>query len=339
MLLAGDIGGTKTILSLQEATDQLTEQIMQKSYVSADYPDLHTLVEKFLQETGQILNQEISIDKACFAVAGPVQNNQSTITNLNWTDINGDHLQNLLNIPQVAIINDFAGVGYGVLGLSLTNPADIIALTPHVLPQPQGNIAILGAGTGLGQAFLVWNGTQYEVKSTEGGHSDFAVSDDLSYEFMKYLQKKYGKPVVDVERVVSGPGIEDLYAFLSEKADPTKVIDPPLSAGKIAELANNHTDAKASPTEGIAQQTMEMFVKYYGAEASNLAFKILPYGGIYIAGGIAPKNLTWLTNDQSFIKAFKNKDRVVQELDKMPIYVVTNDQVGLIGAMLYAINL
>ena len=332
MLLAGDIGGTKTILSIQEATDQLTEPIMQKSYASADYPDLHTLVEKFLQETEQILHQTISIDKACFAVAGPVQNNQSTITNLNWTDINGDHLQDILNIPKVAIINDFAGVGYGVLGLSLTNPADIIALTPHVLPQPQGNIAILGAGTGLGQAFLVWNGTQYEVKSTEGGHSDFAVSDDLSYEFMKYLQKKYGKPVVDVERVVSGPGIEDLYTFLSEKVDPDRVIDPPLSAGKIAELASHHSDA-------IAQQTMEMFVKYYGAEASNLAFKILPYGGIYIAGGIAPKNLTWLTNDQSFIKAFKNKDRVVQELDKMPIYVVINDQVGLIGAMLYAINL
>jgi len=328
MLLAGDIGGTKTILALQESTTQLTEPIIQKSYASADFSDLHTLVEKFLEEAGQILNQEISINKACFAVAGPVQNNQSTITNLSWTDINGDHLQNILNISQVAIINDFAGVGYGVLGLNVTNPADIISLTPDILPQPQGNIAILGAGTGLGEAFLIWNGTQYEVKSTEGGHSDFAVSDDLSYEFMKYLQKKYSKPIMDVERVVSGPGIEDLYAFLSEKAG--KVIDEPLSAGKIAELASS---------DAIAQQTMELFVKYYGAEASNLAFKTLPYGGIYIAGGIAPKNLTWLTNDQSFIKAFKNKDRVLQELDKMPIYVVMNEQVGLIGAMLYAMNL
>ncbi|MDB9303879.1 glucokinase [Nodularia spumigena CS-591/12] len=339
LLLAGDIGGTKTILRLVDASDSLELQtICEETYRSGDFPDLVPLVQQFLSKANTPTPQ-----KACFAIAGPVVDNTAKLTNLTWF-LDTERLKQELGIDSMSLINDFAAVGYGIFGLS---KKDLLTLQvgKHKLEAP---IGVIGAGTGLGQGFLIKQGNYYQVFPSEGGHADFAPRSELEFQLLKYLLDKHDIQRVSVERVVSGQGIVAIYQFLrdrkissespeiaqvvrtweQEAGQPEKSVDPGAAIGMAA----------LQGSDRLCVQTLQLFVDIYGAEAGNLALKLLPYGGLYIAGGIAPKIQTLLQNG-SFLLNFSQKGRMRSILEDIPVHIILNPQVGLIGAALRAARL
>ncbi|ALF54956.1 glucokinase [Nostoc piscinale CENA21] len=339
LLLAGDIGGTKTILRLVETSNSSELQtVYEESYRSGDFPDLVPMVQQFFLKANTATPQ-----KACFAIAGPVVNNTAKLTNLAWF-LDTERLQQELGITAISLINDFAAVGYGIFGLS---SQDLLTLQPGK-PKPEAPIAVIGAGTGLGQGFLIKQGNHYQVFPSEGGHTDFAPRNELEFQLLKYLLDKHDIQRVSVERVVSGLGIVAIYQFLrdrkhatespeiaqavrtweQEAGQPEKSVDPGAVIGKAA----------VQKSDRLSEQTLQLFVDAYGAEAGNLALKLLPYGGLYIAGGIAPKILPLIQNG-SFLLNFTQKGRMRSLLEEVPVYIILNPQVGLIGAALCAARL
>lgn len=335
LLLTGDIGGTKTILRLVEADipEKSFNTIREEKYVSASFLDLVPMVQKFLGEDCQEIPES-----ACFAIAGPVLNNSSQLTNLSW-DLDGNRLQQELKINKVRLINDFAANSYGVLGLKDSELAtlQIGAISNHA------PIAVIGAGTGLGQGFLIPQEDTYQVFASEGGHTDFAPRNDLEFELLKYLRTKLNKHHISVERIVSGQGIISIYQFLRDSnfAIESPVIGKPIRLWEQENVATIDPAAIISQgaTEGdnLSVKTMTMFIEAYGAEAGNMALKLLPYGGMYIAGGIAAKNLS-LMQDGNFLKAFHDKGRMMTLMERIPLHVVLNSNVGLLGAILYLLD-
>ncbi|MBE9051048.1 glucokinase [Nostocales cyanobacterium LEGE 11386] len=339
LLLAGDIGGTKTILRLVEAVDSLElHTIHEETYRSGDFPDLVPLVQQFLIKANTPVPQ-----KACFAIAGPVVNNTAKLTNLAWF-LDTDRLQQELGIESISLINDFAAVGYGIFGLS---KQDLLTLQAgkHKLEAP---IAIIGAGTGLGQGFLIKQGNYYQVFPSEGGHADFAPRSELEFQLLKYLLDKHDIQRVSVERVVSGQGVVAIYQFLRDRkiaAESPEIAQIVRTWEQEAGQSEKSVDPGAAigtaalqGSDRLSVQTLQLFVDIYGAEAGNLALKFLPYGGLYIAGGIAPKIKTLLQNG-SFILNFSQKGRMRPILEEIPVYIILNQQVGLIGAALRAARL
>jgi glucokinase len=348
-LLAGDIGGTKTILRLVEAQAGATtataklRTLYEARYSSPEFPDLAPMVRKFLDTAQQILGEEPNPQKACFAIAGPVVNDTSALTNLTWS-LDARRLEKELAIANITLINDFVAVGYGILGLE---ESDLHTLQ-DVEPATDAPIAVLGAGTGLGEGFLLKQPDGYHVYPSEGGHADFAPRSELEFQLLKYLLDKHDIQRISVERVVSGQGIVAIYQFLrdrhyaeespevgdvirtweGEKGLSEKTVDP-AAAISIAALKGS---------DRLSVQTMEIFVAAYGAEAGNLALKLLPNGGLYLAGGIAAKNLS-LMQDGTFLKAFLDKGRVSPLLKKVPVHIILNPQVGLVGAAVRAAQL
>jgi len=339
LLLAGDIGGTKTILQLVEVSPkQDLQRIAEERYQSGDFTDLVPMVQQFLAKTNKGIPQ-----KACFGIAGPVVNNTAKLTNIAWS-LDRERLQSELGIAQVSLINDFAATGYGVLGLKDT---DFYTLQPGK-PNPESPIAIIGAGTGLGEGFLINQGEGYQVFATEGGHGDFAPRNELEFQLLKYLLDKHDIQRVSVERVVSGLGIVSIYQFMrdrqlasespeiaqvvrtweQEAGKPEKTVDPGAVIGTAA----------VQKSDRLAEKTMQLFVEAYGAEAGNLALKLLPYGGLYVAGGIAAKILPLLESG-SFLLNFSQKGRMRGILSDIPVHIVLNPQVGLIGAAVCAAEL
>ncbi|BAU64864.1 glucokinase [Stanieria sp. NIES-3757] len=363
LLLIGDIGGTKTILRLIEVAEQVQsvetiqqtkyrgtktilrlievaeqvqsfETIQQANYPSSSFSDLVPMVKQFLATV------ESKVPKrACFAIAGPVVNNISTLTNLNW-HLDSQRLEQELNLEKVDLINDFAANSYGVLALKDSD------LYPLQVGQARefSPIAVLGAGTGLGEGFLIPQGKFYQVFATEGGHTDFAPRNDLEMQLLQYLQHKLNIEHISVERVVSGQGIVSIYQFLR---DSNYAAESPEISAKIFNWEQQKSpkiDPAAIISQGarvsgdrLCQKTMAMFVEAYGAETGNLALKLLPYGGIYLAGGIAAKNID-LMSDGRFLASFKQKGRLSFLLENIPINLVTNVQVGLLGSILYALQ-
>ncbi|CEJ44387.1 glucokinase [Umezakia ovalisporum] len=339
LLLAGDIGGTKTILRLVEVSNSLDLQtVYEETYRSGDFLDLVPLVQQFLSQANTPVPQ-----RACFAIAGPVVNNTAKLTNLTWF-IDTERLKQELSINSMCLINDFAAVGYGIFGLS---KQDLLTLQPGKL-QPEAPIGIIGAGTGLGQGFLIKQGNYYQVFPSEGGHADFAPRSELEFQILKYLLDKHNIQRVSVERVVSGQGIVAIYQFLrdrklssespeiaqivrtweQEAGQQEKTVDPGAAIGKAA----------LEGSDRLSLQTLELFVDIYGAEAGNLALKLLPYGGLYIAGGIAPKILP-LIQKGTFLLNFSQKGRMRPLMEDIPVHIILNQQVGLIGAALRAARL
>jgi glucokinase len=347
-LLAGDIGGTKTILRLVEArsTSAQTETdlttLHQVTYRSAEFLDLVPMVRTFLKSAALVIDS-VQPQKACFAIAGPVVDNTSVLTNLSWT-LAADRLEKELGIAQVALINDFAAVGYGVLDLEAS---DIYTLQTGEY-QPQAPIAVIGAGTGLGQGFLCWQGDRYAVYGTEGGHADFAPQSELQFQLMKYLLDKHDISRVSVERVVSGMGIVSIYQFLRDRKMATETLEVSEAIcawERETGLSEKSVDpgatiaiAAAAGQDYLSEQTMQIFVAAYGSEAGNLALKLLPYGGLYIAGGIAAKNMP-LMKGSGFLKAFNDKGRMRSLMERIPVHIVLNPQVGLGGAAVCAARL
>jgi glucokinase len=338
-LLAGDIGGTKTILRLVEVTEvTLTEKtfktVREVQYTSASFPDLVPMVQEFLAQDKYIKPQ-----LACFAIAGPVVNNTCHLTNLKWV-LDTQRLEADLDIPKISLLNDFAANSFGILGLK---DFDV-----HTLQDGEARenspIAVIGAGTGLGEAFLVPQGKKYQIFASEGGHTDFAPRNDVEMGLLKYLQQKLDVEHISVERVVSGQGIASIYQFLRDgeyeaessvigdkirlwEQESKKTIDP---AAIISQAAFKQSDR-------LCEKTMDVFIKAYGAETGNLALKLLAYGGIYIAGGIAAKILP-LMQDGRFLNTFQDKGRVSTLIEKIPVHIVLSPQVGLVGSVLYALQ-
>ena len=349
LLLAGDIGGTKTILRLVEtktveAQELPSQQILYEAlYSSRHFPDLVPMVREFLAAATQELNTTPAPEKACFAIAGPVVNNTSILTNLAWS-LDTQRLEQELAIANVRLINDFEAVGYGVLGLA---PSDLCTLQASN-PQIHAPVAVIGAGTGLGEGFLIRQQTGYQVYPSEGGHADFAPRSELEFQLLKYLLEKHNIQRISAERVISGQGIVAIYQFLRDR-DVATESSPIGQVVKTWEQEVGRTEKSVDPAAAISmaalnksdrlsEQTLQVFVEAYGAEAGNLAIKLLPYGGLYVAGGIAAKILP-LIQEGSFLKAFSNKGRVSSLLMKVPVHVVLNPQVGLIGAALCAARL
>ena len=339
LLLAGDIGGTKTILRLVEASEKpVLRTLYEERYSSKDFPDLVPIVKQFLAAS----NTKDIPQKACFAIAGPVVNNTAKLTNLAWF-LDSSRLEEQLGIAQVTLINDFAAVGFGILGLK---KEDILTLQQGK-PNLEAPIGIIGAGTGLGQGFLIKTGDVYQVFPSEGGHSDFAPRKELEFQLLKYLLDKHDIQRVSVERVVSGMGIVSIYEFLRDRkiaaespeiaqvvmtwereAGKEKSVDPGAAIGTAA----------VAKSDRLSEQTMQLFVEIYGAEAGNLALKLLPYGGLYIAGGIGPKILP-LMQEGAFMLNFSSKGRMRSILSDIPVHIILNSQVGLIGAAISASRL
>ncbi|NEQ51717.1 MAG: glucokinase [Leptolyngbya sp. SIO3F4] len=333
-LLAGDIGGTKTILRLVQSDKDTQETLHEQRFVSSDYADLVPMVKDFLA----VASGTAQPQAACFAIAGPVTNNRSQLTNLAWS-LSGGRIADELGLKTVELINDFAAVGYGVLGLTSD---DLVTLQAGNLDD-QAPIAIIGAGTGLGQGFLINCDGQYHVFPSEGGHVDFAPRSELEFQLLHYLLEKHSISRVSVERVVSGQGIVSIYQFLRDRNFATEseelgqiVRDWEHGAGHRSELPDPAAAiSKAATTDRTARRTMEIFVDAYGAAAGNLALKLLPYGGLYVAGGVTAKNMP-LIRDGSFLSAFGHKGRMSPLLSNIPVHLVTNQSVGLIGAALRA---
>jgi len=330
LILAGDIGGTKTLLQIANFDDNNHKTILnEQRYVSADWNDLTDMVSEFLTE---VIKERgtIALHSACFGIAGPVTGRQGWVTNLSW-ELDADKMQSALGIPKVRLINDFAAVGYGLEALG---PDDIAELQAGQEAK-HAPCALIGAGTGLGQGILVWQDDHYEVMPSEGGHCDFAPVDDEQIELLSYLIARFGH--VSYERVCCGRGLVNIYEFLRDKAPTAE------SAAMKDAIANGDPAAAVSiaalqGSDELASQAMHIFAKIYGQQAGNLALTCMSGGGVYIAGGIAPKIIDKLT-DGTLTTAFNAKGRMVKLTEVMPVRVVMNPNVGLMGAALAASRL
>lgn len=346
-LLAGDIGGTKTILRLVQVEDldlgakcPKLQVIGEETYPSQSFPDLVPMVKTFLETVAK----DKKVEKACFGIAGPVANNTSELTNLSWK-LSGDRLAKELGIRRVELINDFQAIGYGILTLE---SEDIYTL--QSAPQnTEAPIAVLGAGTGLGQGFLIpTENENYRVFPSEGAHGDFAPRSNLEFQLLNYVKEKYQLERVSIERVVSGQGITAIYQFLqdqnpslesSEMTEIYRIWESELGKSeKSVDLAAEISKRAQESGDYLCEQTMKIFMGAYGCEAGNLALKLLPYGGVYIAGGIAAKNLDLITQGD-FLQAFHLKGRLSPVMRKFPVQVILNPKVGLMGAALRAFQL
>ena len=319
-LLAADVGGTKTLLRICQAGRPHTPTL-QKTYPSAAYPDLATMLDEFLRAA-----DARHISAACLALAGPVNGRQVRLTNLPW-EVDADALQTRFAIPRVELINDFAAVGYGIAGL---RPDDLLTLQTGVT-QAGGTRLVVGAGTGLGVAWLSYQNDAYTVHPAEAGHMDFAPLDDTQIDLLRYLRARFGH--VSCERIVSGPGLVAIFEFLrdSTRAQPGEQVVQAMHEGDaaavIAEYAMQGKDA-------CARQALDMFISIYGAFVGNLALLTLPRGGIYIAGGIAAKIAAEMQQG-SFLRAFCAKGRFAAMLQNLPLCIVNDPDVGVLGASLY----
>lgn len=344
LLLAGDIGGTKTFLRLVESSNQTgaLHTLHEAVYPSQEFPDLIPIIQQFLASAAQT-GEQPQPEKACLAIAGPIVNDTAKLTNLPWL-LDARHLEQKLSLSQVCLINDFAAVGYGILGLT---DEDIFTLQPGK-PQTDAPIAVIGAGTGLGEGFLIRLSSEItQIFPSEGGHADFAPRNELEFELLKYLRDRYNLDHISVERVVSGQGVVAIYQFLrDQKIAPespeigqiVKTWEQQLGSEKTVDPAAAISAAAIAKRDTLSERTMQMFVEAYGAEAGNLAIKLLPYGGLYIAGGVAAKNME-LMKAKNFMQAFLEKGRVSSLLEKVPVYIILNQRVGLIGAAICASRL
>lgn len=319
--LAGDIGGTKTLLQAFKAGQEHTP-VLCKSYPSAGYPGLAEILNVFIHEAGI---QDVT--SACFALAGPVSGRKAKLTNLPWA-VDADFLAAHFHISHVSLINDFEAVG---LGIAAMRDVDLLSLQAGVVQQ-QANRIVVGAGTGLGVAWLSWTEDGYAVHPSEGGHIDFAPTSELQYALLKYLQKRHGH--VSYERIVSGPGLVAILEFLrdSQFATPSVKFN---SAMIVGDAAAEITRFATEQNEAIAIQALELFIQIYGAFVGNIALAALPRGGIFIAGGIAAK-IAMEIQQGGFVDQYLDKGRFSELLASFPISIVTNAQVGLLGASLRA---
>ena len=329
-LLAADVGGTKAAVALAVAAAARPEVVAQQVYACREFAGLQPILENFLQQPAVAEHRGV-IAAACFAVAGPVASNSTTLTNLGWA-IDGNALAVKLRLPEVRLMNDFSAAGRGIGRLA---PGEIETLQAGN-PVARAARLIIGAGTGLGVGFLTWHDEGYTVHPSEAGHADFAPVDELQDRLLAHLRRSFGR--VSYERVVSGPGLMRIFSFLQETGAgiPSKQLQEALKQRvDTAEVISEFALARLDP---LAVRALDLFVSIYGAFAGNLALTTLARGGVFVSGGIAPRIAPKL-KDGSFLRAFVQRDRFSDLLASMPVRVVMNPHVGLYGALLEAARL
>lgn len=326
MLIAGDIGGTKTALAIFSTETGPHEPVAQTKVPSANHPSLEAIVKEFLKKEGK------AVDRACFAIAGPVLGGRVKATNLPWV-VDEATLSAELNINRqsVHLMNDLEAIANSV---AVLRPGDTETINQGEAA-PRGAIAVIAPGTGLGESFLTWDGTRYLPHSSEGGHADFAPADDRQLRLLEYLRSRFDH--VSFERVCSGTGIPNIYDYLRDVEHIPQ--DPAISALIDSALDRTAVISAHASGEGrseLCASTIEMFVSILAGEAGNLALKVLSTGGVYVAGGVAVHTIAALRRP-AFMQSFRRKGRFAEMLSRMPVRVIVS-QAGLTGAAAFGLT-
>jgi glucokinase len=318
MLLAGDLGATKTILAIVDPATGPREPLAEATLPSGQFPSLEAMVRRFLAD------HPAKLRAACFGVAGPVISGTATVTNLPWV-LREDDLAIALNLRRVRLINDLEAVATAIPHLT---DADVEVLA-RGHPEQGGAIAVIAPGTGLGEAFLAWDGERYVPCPSEGGHCDFAPTNDLQVELLRWLSRDGTH--VSYEQVCSGIGIPNLYAFLHARGTPEPAwLHSRLAAAHDPTPLIINAALQEDPPQ-ICLETLNLFIDILAAEAGNLALKVLATGGLYVGGGIAPRLLSMLTAER-VLPVLRRKGRFTALMERLPVSIITNPKTGLLGA-------
>lgn len=347
-ILVGDVGGTNARFAVVSAHDGALELIAEETLPSGKFPGLEDALAVFIERCPAAR----AVERACFGLAGPIRGDRCETTNLPWV-VEGAELARTLGLDglgahggagAVELLNDVEAAAWGLV---VIGPNGVRPLAEG-RPRAGGNRALVAPGTGLGAAVLFRQGGRYHPFATEGGHTDFAPRSPLEIELLGFLRESLQLTRVSVERVVSGQGIASIYELLRLRgtARESAALAAAFETWKreigkespTVDLAAVVSQAAIAEDEPLCTETMDVFVGAYGAEAGNLALKLLPYGGLYVAGGIAPKILPLLERD-GFIAAFKDKGRMAPLLERVPVHVVLDSKVGLLGAARHAAEL
>jgi glucokinase len=317
IVLAGDVGGTNARLAFVELDGSSARMVQRETYPSRDHPGLAAIVQRFCADVGSLP------DRACFGIACAVVGDDCSTPNLPWT-VNGRNLATEIGIPRTTIINDFVAIGYGIEFLVPTDLATLQAGSPTA----HGPIALIGAGTGLGQGFVVWDADHYRVLPSEGGHGDYAPRGELQCGLLQFLGEEFGR--VSWERLLSGRGIGNAYRYLraSGIAPEQETVRDEMGREDAAVVITRHALAG---TDCLSDRALGLFCETLGAQAGNLALTVVSTGGVYLAGGIAPRIVERLKSGE-FLDAFRDKGRLSELISRIPVHVIMNPYVGLLGA-------
>jgi glucokinase len=321
MILAGDIGGTNTRLALVDATDGGMRVLFEKTFPSRERTSLEAALEEFLSL------HSTAFTRASFGIAGPVRNGRCEATNLPWV-VDAKSVAKRLRLKRVGLINDLVANAHGI---ALLRGKDFVTLNKGAR-NARGNQALISAGTGLGEAGMLWDGRSHRPFASEGGHVDFAPRNRLEGELLDYLMKRHGR--VSCERIVSGPGLVNAYRFFRDRGqgrEPAWLAEELRVGDPAAVISQRALDGK-SP---VCVQALDLFVSVYGAQAGNLALTMMATGGVYLGGGIAPKILPKL-KEPAFMNAFTAKGRLSPLLREIPVRVIMNPKTALLGAARHA---
>ena len=324
MILAGDIGGTNARLAAFETEGSRLLCVVEKVYPSKEHNGLPEIVADFVKTEG------IPARSACFGVAGPVRSGRSKISNLPWV-IDSRELATQLRLRTVGLINDLEALAYG---LEMLESKDFVTISEGVR-DADGNMAVVSAGSGLGEAGLYWDGFRHHPFACEGGHTEFAPKNDVEIALLQYLMKKYGHQHVSYERILSGPGVENVYEFLRDtgkEEEPAWLKEQLAEARDVPALISELALSNQAP---ICDRTLSIFVSVFGSEAGNCALKFMGTGGVFVAG-IAGKIIPKLKGP-AFMDSFLDKGRMKSLLETVPVKIVLNDDSGLIGAARFAL--
>ncbi len=317
MILAGDIGGTNARLAYFQPQNGHLRLVSERVFPSREHKELGEIVTRFLDDSGT------RPEAACFGIAGPVRNGRVETSNLPWI-VEQARLAKQIHLPATLLINDLEASAWGIGALS---SGDLVPLN-QVGGPGVGNQGVIAPGTGLGEAGLFWDGKLHYVFACEGGHTDFAPRNELEIELLRFLQKRFGH--VSYERILSGPGLVNVYEFLQESGTEKEC---PEMAARMAtgDPAAAISGAAMEGLSALAVKALDLWISVYGAEASNLALKVMATGGLFLAGGISPKILDKLKGPL-FMQSFLDKGRMRPLLESITVQVVTNDKTGLLGA-------
>jgi glucokinase len=325
MILAGDIGGTKTVLALFEDAGGELRLVRDGTFPSQAHASLEEILAKFLAS-----GTTPALRAGCFGVAGAVIEGKCKTTNLPW-QLDEVQLASAIKAPRAKLLNDLEAAAYGMLYL---RDDELLSLNPGAAPRRKGNVAVIAAGTGLGEAMLYWDGQKHHPLASEGGHADYAPQTDEEIELLRWLRAKHGH--VSYERLLSGPGFHNIFLFLREggRYAESPALKEALAAGGDTNIAV--TRLGVSGEDALCAAAVELFCSIYGAEAGNLALKCVAVGGVFVGGGIAPKLGASVLRNGKFLNAFIGKGRFASLMKSLEVNVALNPRAPLIGAAHYA---